>query len=203
MLLVRVKTDAKRSELLRAAIEVFLSQGYERTLMSHVSDRATCSKGTLYSYFASKEELFCEAVLEATAQETQSVFTASDSQNYTPEALLTSFGESYLSTVYAPRFQALRRLVFSVTPESGVSRKVYERAVEPYEMRAAELLASIMKRGQLRETDATVAAKHLCGLLESELLIRFLLHALEDLTPEKIKVVTQRAVEAFLAGHAN
>lgn len=198
---MRVKTDAKRSELLDAAAEVFLEQGYERTLMSHVSDRAKCSKGTLYSYFASKEELFCEALLAATAHEADAVFIQLKPVDGEPEAMLMKFGVGYLRTVYSPRFQALRRLVFSATFDSDVGRTVYEKAVRPYEMRAAELLASAMQKGQLRSADAEIAASHLCGLLESELLLKFLLQALDNLTHAKLRAVAQRAVDVFLAAY--
>ena len=80
-------------------------------------------------------------------------------------------------------------------------RAVYEKSVKPYEMRAAELLASAMKNGQLREADADLAASHLCGLLESELLLKFLLQALDNPTRQKLQAVTQRAVAVFLAAY--
>ena len=198
---MRVKTDAKRSELLAAAAEVFLEQGYERTLMSHVSDRAKCSKGTLYSYFSSKEALFCEAVLAATVNEAEEVFVQLGPADEEPEAMLLKFGVGYLRAVYSPRFQALRRLVFSATFDSDVGRSVYEKAVKPYEMRAAELLAAAMTNGRLRSADAEIAASHLCGLLESELLLKFLLQALDNPTPGKLRAVAQRAVAVFVAAY--
>ncbi|MNL22493.1 A-factor receptor protein [compost metagenome] len=198
---MRVKTDAKRSELLNAATEVFLEQGYDRTLMAHVSDRAKCSKGTLYSYFSSKEELFCQAVLDATTREASAVFVELGPTDVEAEVLLLKFGVGFLKAVYSPRFQALRRLLFAANVDSDIGRTVYEQAVRPYEMRVAELLASAMKSNQLRREDPVVAASHLLGLLESELLLKFLLHALDSPTSSTLRAAAQRATSAFLAAY--
>ena len=198
---MRVKTDSKRSEVLEAAADVFLEQGYERTQMAHVSNRAHCSKGTLYSYFASKEELFCEAVLAATTREAGNVFVQEHVRDEDPEVMLLKFGVGYLQTVYSPRFQSLRRLVFSATFDSAIGRTVYERAVKPYEERAAKLLDSAMNSGRLRDEDAGIAANHLCGLLESELLLKFLLQALDEPSPARLRGAAKRAVAVFLAAY--
>src|SRR6201996_3357841 len=50
--------DAKRRAILDVASEVFLAQGYAATSMSEIAARVGGSKGTLYNYFRSKEELF-------------------------------------------------------------------------------------------------------------------------------------------------
>ena len=60
---MRVKTDERRSAILAAAWEAFTDNGFERTTMSDISERAGGSKATIYNYFSSKDELFA-AVLE-------------------------------------------------------------------------------------------------------------------------------------------
>src|SRR5471030_3424689 len=52
------RSDAKRRAILDVASEVFLAQGYAATSMSEIAARLGGSKGTLYNYFRSKEELF-------------------------------------------------------------------------------------------------------------------------------------------------
>src|SRR5579863_10433780 len=53
-----VRGDAKRRAILEVAREVFLAQGYAATSMSEIAAKVGGSKGTLYNYFRSKEELF-------------------------------------------------------------------------------------------------------------------------------------------------
>lgn len=198
---MRVKTDAKRKALLQAATDVFLEQGYERTLMAQISARADCSKGTLYSYFASKEDIFCEAVLAATAAESNAVFVDLETPEEDVARMLRKFGNGFLQTLYTPRFRALRRLVFAASAELDVGRRVYDIAVRPYEERAAGLLQAAMDSGHLKQADSQVAASHLCALLESELLLRFLMNALDEIDPERLEAVASRAVAVFWAAY--
>jgi AcrR family transcriptional regulator len=52
------RKDARPQELLAAALEQFVERGYAATRLEDVAKRAGVSKGTLYLYFANKEELF-------------------------------------------------------------------------------------------------------------------------------------------------
>ncbi len=52
----------RRQEILRAARKVFGARGYERATLDEVAREAEFAKGTLYSYFASKADLFAELV---------------------------------------------------------------------------------------------------------------------------------------------
>lgn len=53
----------RRAEILQAAKEVFIEHGYERATMKHIMDAASVSRGGLYQYFSSKEDVF-ETILE-------------------------------------------------------------------------------------------------------------------------------------------
>jgi AcrR family transcriptional regulator len=56
------RPEARPEEILDAAFEVFGEQGFARTRLEEVAQRAGVSKGTLYLYFDSKETLFREMV---------------------------------------------------------------------------------------------------------------------------------------------
>jgi len=53
---------ARRREILAAARKVFGARGYEGATLDEVAREAEFAKGTLYSYFDSKAELFAELV---------------------------------------------------------------------------------------------------------------------------------------------
>ena len=55
--------SAKRRQIIEGARAVFLAQGFDAASMSDIARKAGVSKGTLYVYFKSKEELF-EAITE-------------------------------------------------------------------------------------------------------------------------------------------
>ena len=58
------RKDARPGELLEAALDLFVEKGYAATRAEEVAARAGVSKGTLFLYFGSKEELFKAVVRE-------------------------------------------------------------------------------------------------------------------------------------------
>lgn len=58
------RKDARPGELLDAALELFVEKGFAATRAEEVAKLAGVSKGTLFLYFASKEELFKAVVRE-------------------------------------------------------------------------------------------------------------------------------------------
>jgi AcrR family transcriptional regulator len=52
------RKQARPQELLNAALELFVEKGFSAARSEQVAQRAGVSKGTLYLYFPSKEELF-------------------------------------------------------------------------------------------------------------------------------------------------
>lgn len=61
-------TDGKRSRILAAALEVCQRTGVDGARMEEVAALAQVSKGTLYRYFASKEELLLATILDSYEQ---------------------------------------------------------------------------------------------------------------------------------------
>jgi len=60
----RRRREARPGELIAAALDLFVEKGYAATRLDEVVARAGVSKGTLYLYFSSKEELFKAVVQE-------------------------------------------------------------------------------------------------------------------------------------------
>jgi AcrR family transcriptional regulator len=61
----RRRKEARPAEIVEAALEVFAERGFSAARIDDVATRAGISKGTLYLYFASKEELFKAVVRQA------------------------------------------------------------------------------------------------------------------------------------------
>ena len=58
------RKEARPGELLAAALDLFVEKGFAATRSEEVAARAGVSKGTLFLYFPSKEELFKAVVME-------------------------------------------------------------------------------------------------------------------------------------------
>lgn len=61
------RKEARPGELLEAALSLFVEKGFAATRVEEVAARAGVSKGTLFLYFPSKEELFKAVVRETIA----------------------------------------------------------------------------------------------------------------------------------------
>ena len=59
------RKEARPGELLAAALDLFVEKGFAATRVEEVAQRAGVSKGTLFLYFSSKEELFKAVVRQS------------------------------------------------------------------------------------------------------------------------------------------
>ena len=58
------RKEARPEEITAAALELFVERGFAATRLEDVAARAGVSKGTVYLYFANKEDLFKAVVRE-------------------------------------------------------------------------------------------------------------------------------------------
>ena len=198
---MKMKTEAKRQTILEVATQAFQELGFERASMSEICSRVGGSKATLYNYFSSKEVLFFEVMSQATEAEFAAAHRAIESSTEDFAEALHQFGEKFLLFLYSPEVRAQRHLAISESGRTELGRLAYERGVLRSQKLIAGFLQSAMTSGKLRQAAPEVAARHLCGLLESELLDRFLLRVLGEVSSDEIKAVTARAVDVFMAAY--
>lgn len=198
---MRKKSEVKRQAILDVAAQVFREVGFERASMSEICARLGGSKATLYNYFPSKESLFFEIMFLSTAAEFEATHRALDPTADDIAEALRHFGEGFLKLLYSPEVQSVRRLLVSEAGRAGLGCLCYERGPQRSQLMVSEFLLAAMNLGKLRQADPQVATLHLRGLLEAELLDRFLFQVSEEVTAEQIKAVSGRAIDAFMAAY--
>lgn len=113
------RTDVKRDKIVRSAAKLFLEKGYDNVSINDIIDVVGGSKGTIYSNFGSKEQLF-EAVV---AQLCSDVTIRIDTRVVgTVEEQLTRIAYSFVSKVLSPEILSFHRLVTSIGrtfPQAG------------------------------------------------------------------------------------
>ena len=197
---MRVKTDAKRREILTAAAEVFREHGFAGASMSAVSERAGGSKATLYRYFTSKEDLFVSLMLEKVMQHAEEVFDTlkpSDDLRRT----LVRFGAGLLELSLSDTALSVRRNSIAEGPRSGLGQELFDKGAKVLWSRMTDFLDGEMQAGRLRRDDAWTAAMHLRGMLEADLVNRALIGAAVDKRPKTLKAHAAKAVDAFLRAY--
>ncbi|HEY8608366.1 MAG TPA: TetR/AcrR family transcriptional regulator [Noviherbaspirillum sp.] len=195
---MRVKSDTKRQAILDAAAEGFRELGVERTSMSEIAARVGGSKATLYSYFASKEELVLEILLAIGEQHGKQAYAALKAA---PDIRtgLTDFGVGHLKFVTNPDTMAIIRLAIAEGGRSGLGRQFYERGPRQLLLELSIYLQELIDRGELSNGNAAQMACHLKALYEAEIFDQHLFGAIDSKEDTDLEVIARRAVEAFLS----
>ncbi len=199
---MRVRTEAKRSDIVDIAATVFLEQGFARTSMSQIAARLGGSKTTLYGYFRSKEELFVEVVVAEALKELLPAFEEIDENAADLRDALVPIGEKLVAFLLTPDAIAAHRMVMSEAGRSNIGQLYYSNGRQRGLGYLAAFLERASKLGKIRPCDFTIAATHLTALIESELLppVHF---GLARPTPSRLEIrqSAERAVEVFLSAY--
>ena len=195
------KTEAKQQAILEMATEVFREFGFERASIAEICARLGSSKRTIYNYFASKEELFFAVITRSAAHEFRDIHNFIDPSLTDMAESLRNFGEKLLAFLYSPQMIEQRHLSISASKQSELGRLAYEEGVLRSLRLTAESMQAAMDAGKLRQADAFVATQQLFALLEAELLKASLLQQLGEVSEDRIRQVTNRAIEVFMAAY--
>lgn len=165
--------------------------------MSQVAARLGGSKGTLYSYFDSKEALFEALVTDSCTRNRSAMFDIPDGLGF--EASLTAFARAYIRLInsdWAVRmFQAVAaearrrpeigRLFFETGPAAALSR-------------LAEWISAEAGHGRIDVDDAALAGETFAAICRGSLHLRRMLAQAPEPDAETIETAATRAVSQFL-----
>jgi AcrR family transcriptional regulator len=164
---LRQGSPVKRAAIVRAALEVFLREGYARTSVDAIAAGAGVSKRTIYDYYGDKEQLFLSALQEtkdAQAAAFQRLLDRTLGQVDDVEAALTLFGQEFAAEIAR---SAERAAVMRLTIAEASH---FPNLVEPtstsgsVQRTLAGRLAELAEQGLLDVPDPMEAAEFL-GLL--------------------------------------
>jgi AcrR family transcriptional regulator len=127
---VREYKEAAKNRILETAYRVFSEKGYRLTTMDDIATKLGVSKGTLYLYFNSKEELF-KGIYETGPHALEQIFASSFGKGDPLENAKVFFDK--MTTQYASN-PALDFEVISEASRNAALRKVllgnYEKYIE-------------------------------------------------------------------------
>lgn len=193
--------SAKRLQIIQGARLVFLAQGFDGASMGEIARRAGVSKGTLYVYFASKEELFQVVAHEECLGQAEQVF-ALDPADHDVEAVLVRLGTAFAKFLCRPERVAPVRTIMSISermPEVG--RKFYEAGPATGMGRVAAYLRAQVAAGVLEVEDVDVAAAQFLESCIATLSKPILFGFGTAPTQDRIDHVVGIAVRTFLAAY--
>lgn len=146
-----VARHAVREEVLRAAWVLFAEQGFEATTIDQVAEAAGMSRRTFFRYFAGKDELVLERLVEAGERVATALRERPSGEPAWP-ALRAAFDELVVSQ--ETHAEAARSLGVMLRDEPGVRASVEERRRRWVEM----LTPLVARRLPGRPDDVRAAA---------------------------------------------
>lgn len=190
---------------MRAALRLFLRDGFARTSVDAIADEARVSKRTIYNYYADKENLFLSVVRD-TYDSLIDTVTALTGRYLTDvpadqlEQNVVRFGtEVALLAARSPDRSSLIRLMMTETPYFPELRQVQLRP-RGVTSAIASRLTVLASRGLLDISDPAEAASHLFALTVGQMNNRSLFGAIE-LTDDEIVRLAGSGARAFLRAY--
>jgi len=189
--------DQRREHIIHVAREVFFEQGYSATSMSSIAARLGGSKGTLYNYFKSKEELFEAQVRDMCGPAADRILEATLEGE--PEETLTLLGEQYLQHLFLEQTIRMFRILVAEAQRSPELAQIFYEVGPARARKGLEIyLGKAKARAQLDLPDCTLAADQFLALCKGSTHLQFLLNLIPPLNTEQIRLQTRRAVDAFM-----
>lgn len=182
-----------KQKLLDAAVRLFETQGYFATTVDQITAAAGVSKGLVYNYFSSKEELLVALLDDATTKMAKVGSILADDRPLAES--LASFVEEFFVFLRTERDFLRLQLSLIIAPE------LRETVAQPLRARAQQLLNLVhrwFRRGGV--ADAKNKARVLLALLDGIALHALFVYETYPLRALKSQVLT---VASALASNAH
>ncbi|HEU4458089.1 MAG TPA: TetR/AcrR family transcriptional regulator [Methylibium sp.] len=145
------RKDARPQELLDAALELFVEKGFAATRSEEVAARAGVSKGTLYLYYPSKEELLKAVIRENLSREiAEGVDIVRGFEGSTPELLDHLMHEWWRRIGLTPASGICKLIVSEVRNFPEIAAFYLQEVVEPCERMMGSVIERGIERGEFR-----------------------------------------------------
>lgn len=160
------KSAQKKQLILKTARRIFMEKGYKDVTMKDIVEACGISRGGLYLYFNSVEELFLE-VMCAEEEEADDVFSRELGEDATAADVLLIFLKEQKREILR-RKEDLSVAVYEyyfandLTEEENPQRGRFEAAASAL----AQLIAAGIAGGEFYEVDAKAAADNIMFVLE-------------------------------------
>jgi AcrR family transcriptional regulator len=156
----RRRSDARPAEIIEAALDLFVEKGFSATRMEEIARRAGVTKGTVYLYFPSKEDVFRalvqESVLPRIEEGEKMVAEHTGSAQDLLRLLITSWWARYGSD----RLGCMGKLLMA---EASNFPELTRHYVETVILRGRRLFEQVLERGirsgEFRSVPVTATAR--------------------------------------------
>ncbi len=191
----------KTRQIISAATEIFLQEGFEAASMDRIVERAGVSKRTLYNYYPSKDEIFVSVMRSLLG----SIFDNFSPERAGPAELaerLRRVGGELLRLANAPETLSLFRIIASEAQRfPKLAAEFFEQSFE----NVIEGIASILDRENGKSgvniPDPRQAGEYYLDLLTGTAYLRVVFGTAPPMGEKSISQRTNRALDYFFAAY--
>ncbi len=197
---LKTKRDLRREQILKIAGEVFMEEGFAVASMSAIAARLGGSKGTLYNYFESKEDLLEAFVRDCCLSFWDRVFSFAG-EDLPVRELLVNVGESYLKQLDEDVVRFVRMLIGEAQRIPELTRIFYDTGPRAKALRLADYLEAAKARGEFEAEDCKAAARQFLALVRGAFYFERLLNVNDPDDQAAARAEIKASVDLFLKAY--
>lgn len=149
---------ARPDELLEAALDLFVERGFAATRMDDVAQRAGVSKGTVYLYWPSKEDLLRAVIRRFLSGQLDAGEAALRAHTGSiPDLLRTTFAQWWIAVIDSPASGVFKLMLAEARNFPEIAAFYRQEVVERGQGLIREIVEQGIARGELRPVDAEAA----------------------------------------------
>ncbi len=138
------RKEDRPAEILDAALTEFVSRGYAATRLEDVARRAGCTKGTIFLYFANKQELFKALVRQTVLPRIQQAEAMVEQHRGSHRELLARLLRARWDDIVNSRLSGLPKLMFA---EAGNFPELARFHFDEVVLRSQALIERVLRAG--------------------------------------------------------
>lgn len=190
------RKEARPGELLDAALDLFVEKGFAATRVEEVAARAGVSKGTLFLYFPSKDELFKAVVRENISGRFVEWNSDFDAFEGTTFDMLAYGMNSWWEHVGATKAAGITKLMMSEAGNFPTIAAFYQQEViAPGHTLIRRILQRGMDRGEFRALDLDYAV---FSVLAPMIFLTLTRHSKSAFLPDQMALDPERYIASQL-----
>ena len=166
--ITRARADARRRQIIEAALTCFARKGFHKTTMQDVVEQSGLSPGSIYCHFAGKHDIIVAVVEERHRRERALLQRAFEKQSFAET--VDQLAIDFIAALDTPEERAWRRLTVQLWAESLHDRRLAVAVRDGVERPKAILARMVQRakaRGELpRAFDAQATARLLIAFFQ-------------------------------------
>lgn len=156
--------EVRKKELIMIALELFRNNGYEKTSIEQITNKANVAKGVFYYYFSSKEEIFSACIETVANPLLQEYISILSDKNFTAKERIKNYVE-YNFTLFEQKRGSQIEQVLHGQSQQAFHDKITQSCVKELFVHFGELIKDGQASGEFMVDDARFTAAALLGAL--------------------------------------